>query len=180
MKSKIVLIGYRSTGKSTVAKLLSRRLRVPMIDTDEAIEERCGKSIARIFSEDGEPRFRDLEAEIVAELLEKPEPLIVSTGGGAPLREETRLVMKSRSVVFWLAASVETIARRMTGDETTESRRPSLTVAKSPVDEIASVLAAREPLYRETSTFIVDTENQSIQEVVDEIYKLSQADFVCS
>ena len=180
MKSKIALIGYRATGKSTVARLLSERLRVPSIDTDAAIEERSGKSIARIFSEDGEPRFRDLEAAVVAELLESPEPLIVSTGGGAPLREETRLVMKARSVVFWLTASVETIARRMTGDADTASRRPTLTDAKSPVEEIASVLSAREPLYLDAATFVVDTENKSVQEVVDEIYKLSQTEFACS
>lgn len=180
MTSKITLIGYRATGKTTVARRLSELMRVPTVDTDVAIEERAGKSIARIFSEDGEPRFRDLEAAVVAEYLIVPEPLIVSTGGGAPLREETRLVMKSRSVVFWLTASVETIARRMTRDETTASRRPSLTEAKSPIEEISSVLAAREPFYRAAATFVVDTENKSIQDVVDEVYKLSQSDFACS
>ena len=179
MLSKITLIGYRATGKSSVAKCLSELMDIPTIDTDAAIEERSGKTIARIFSEDGEPYFRDLEADVVAELLAAPESLIVATGGGAPMREETRRLMKSRSLVFWLTASVETIARRMTGDADTASRRPSLTESRSPVDEIATVLAAREPFYREAATFVVDTENKTVQEVCDEIYKLSRADFAC-
>ena len=177
MLSKITLIGYRATGKSSVAKRLSELMDIPTIDTDAAIEERSGKTIARIFSEDGEPYFRDLEADVVAELLAAPE--IVATGGGAPMREETRRLMKSRSLVFLFTASVETIARRMTGDADTASRRPSLTESRSPVDEIATVLAAREPFYREAATFVVDTENKTVQEVCDEICKLSRADFTC-
>ena len=176
MTTKITLIGYRATGKSTVAKRLSERLGVPTVDTDAEVEARAGKTIARIFAEDGEPVFRELEARVVAEFLESSEPLIVATGGGAPLREETRRAMKARSVVFWLTASVETIARRMTGDAETSSRRPSLTGSNSPVGEIASVLEAREPIYREAATYVVDTENKSVDAVVAEICALSEGE----
>lgn len=174
MTTKITLIGYRATGKSTVAKRLSERLGVPTVDTDAAIESRAGKTIAQIFAEDGEPSFRELEAQVVAEFLESSEPLIVATGGGAPLREETRSAMKARSVVFWLTASVDTIARRMAGDAETSSRRPSLTGSNSPVCEIASVLETREPIYREAATYVVDTENKSVEAVVDEICALME------
>lgn len=166
---KIALIGYRATGKSTVGALLSQRLGVAQIDTDSAIESRAQKTVAAIFKEDGEPAFRDLEAQIVAELLDSHDPLVIATGGGVPLRESTRKLMKERAVVVWLTASVETIARRMLGDAGTASRRPSLTGAASPVDEIERVLSFREPIYRDAATLIVDTEGKTVAEIVDEI-----------
>jgi shikimate kinase len=172
-RNKITLIGYRATGKSTVGKRLSERLNITYADADDVIEERACKTIAAIFSEDGEPSFRDLEARVVAELLSSPDPLVLATGGGAPMRESTRLVLKERSVVIWLTASVDTIAARMHGDARTASSRPTLTNAQSPVAEISAVLNQREPLYRAAATFEVDTEHRSIDEVVDEILRLA-------
>ena len=113
----VILIGYRATGKTTLAKLLAARLQCDWIDADVEIERRAGKSIAEIFAEDGEPAFRDLEADVIADLCRR-DRLILAAGGGAPLREETRENMRRNGTVVWLIAQPETILRRMTGDVT--------------------------------------------------------------
>ena len=168
-KTKIILIGYRATGKSTIASLIAERWGFDWNDADVAVEERAGKRISAIFRDEGEPYFRDLEASTLADILTAPGPLVVATGGGAPMREETRRVMRDRGVVVWLTASVETIARRMSGDATTSSRRPALTKAGSPIAEIERVLSVREPIYREASDFAVDTNDKTVDEIVEEI-----------
>lgn len=167
-KTKIVLIGYRATGKSTLARALAERWRFDWVDLDDLIEERAGRTIAEIFAKEGERYFRDLEEQAVVDVMTCPQPLVVATGGGAPLRESSRKLMKERGVVVWLTASVETIARRMHGDAATRSRRPSLT-GRSPVDEIERVLSVREPIYRDAATMILDTEGRTIDELVVEI-----------
>ncbi len=169
----VFLIGYRATGKSTVARLLAERLDCDWIDADDLVEERAGKSIAAIFAEDGEPAFRDLEAEIVAELCGRRR-LVVALGGGAVLREASRTAVRQAGTVAWLTADVETIARRLAADQSTASRRPSLTDA-GVVAEIQSVLTQREPIYRECATFEVDTEHKTPAEVVEAILATLQA-----
>jgi shikimate kinase len=165
----LTLIGYRATGKTTLARLLAERLGWDWIDADVEIEQRAGKSIARIFAEDGEPAFRDLEARVVAELL-KRDRLVLAAGGGAPMRPETRRAMREAGKVVWLTARPETIHARMSGDATTAGRRPSLT-DRSALDEIVHLLAKREPIYRETADLEVDTENQTPEELAAEILR---------
>ena len=169
MRTKIVLVGYRATGKSTLAARLAERWGFECVDTDDVVEARAGKRIADIFAQDGEPAFRDWEAAVVAELANDPRPMVLATGGGVPLREENRRILRERGVVVWLTATVETIARRMLGDASTAARRPALTDAKSPVAEIAKVLAAREPIYREAATLSVAVDGKTIDELVEEI-----------
>lgn len=170
----IILIGYRATGKSSVGELLARRLDLPVVDTDQLIEERAGKSIVRIFAEDGEPAFRDLEEAIVAELLRQNGGMILSTGGGVPLRESSRKRLKAGGIVFWLTASRETIYYRMNQDESNDSRRPRLTDL-TPLVEIETVLEKRNPLYLATARFVIPTDEKSTEEIADEIIdKFSQ------
>ncbi|HBT75515.1 MAG TPA: shikimate kinase [Planctomycetaceae bacterium] len=166
MKS-ISLIGYRCTGKTTVARLLAERLGLRAVDSDPLIERRCGKPIAAIFAEDGEATFRNLEERMVAELLDG-EPVVLSPGGGAILRESTRSRLRNASTVVWLTAEVEMIAARMNADATTAARRPSLT-GRSPTEEIRTVLESREPFYRETAHFTVATDGKTPGEIVEEI-----------
>ena len=163
----LVLIGYRATGKTTLARLLAQRLGWGWIDADVEIEQRAGKSIARIFAEQGEPAFRDLEAAVIAELCGRPR-LVLAAGGGAPLREESRRAMRNTGQVVWLTASPETIYARMTGDATTADRRPSLT-NRSPLEEIQQLLGRREPIYRESAHLIVDTEGKPPEQLAEEI-----------
>jgi shikimate kinase len=163
----LVLIGYRATGKTTLARHLAQRLGWEWIDADVEIELRAGKSIARIFAEQGEPAFRDLEAAVIADLCGRRQ-VVVAAGGGAPLREESRRAMRDCGSVVWLTAPPETILARMTGDATTADRRPSLT-NRPPLEEIIQLLSRREPIYRETAHLIVDTDGKPLEQLTDEI-----------
>ncbi len=163
----LVLIGYRATGKTSLARMLAGRLSWDWIDADVEIERRAGKSIARIFAEDGEPAFRDLEVEVTRDLLLR-DRLVLASGGGAPMRPETRRAMQATRRVVWLKASPDTIHRRMGGDATTADRRPNLT-RQGGLGEIVEVLARREPVYRETATIEIDTEGKGLDQIADEI-----------
>jgi shikimate kinase len=163
----LVLIGYRATGKTTLARGLAQRLGWEWVDADVEIEHRAGKSIARIFAENGEPAFRDLEAEVIADLCAR-QRLVIAAGGGAPLREESRRAMRKAGQVVWLTAAPETILARMTGDATTADRRPNLT-NRPPLEEITQLLGRREPIYRESAHLIVDTEDKSPEQLTVEI-----------
>ena len=165
----LTLIGYRATGKTTLARLLARRLGWEWIDADVEIERRAGKSIARIFAEDGEPAFRDREAQVIADLCRR-DKLVLAAGGGAPLREENRAAMRAAGQVVWLTARPETILQRMNADATTAARRPNLTDRK-PLEEIVHLLARREPIYRQTADLVVDTENHPPEELAEEILR---------
>jgi len=163
----LVLIGYRATGKTTIARLLAQRLGWEWIDADVEIERRTGKSIARIFAEDGEPAFRDLEAEVIADLCRR-ERLVLAAGGGAPLRPESREAMRASGKVVWLKALPETIRARMSGDASTGARRPNLT-QQGGLGEIIELLGRREPVYRQSAHLEVDTEGKSPEAVAAEI-----------
>ncbi len=163
----IILIGYRATGKTTLARLLAEKLGWEWIDADVVIEQRAGKSIARIFAENGEKAFRDLEAEVTAELCRR-DHLVLAAGGGAPMREETRRRMRESGHVVWLTASPETIHARMSGDATTATRRPSLT-QKGALEEIVHLLGQRTPVYQETAHLVVDTEGKTPEQIACEI-----------
>ncbi|MEZ6123472.1 MAG: shikimate kinase AroL [Planctomycetaceae bacterium] len=161
----VTLIGYRGCGKSSVGPLLADRLGCRCADSDLLIEQRAGKSIARIFAEDGEPAFRSLESEVLNDLLTQPS-LVIAAGGGAILSEANRQRMRQAGPVVWLKASPATLAARITGDVTSAARRPSLT-GKSIADEVAEVLTFREPLYAGAASLIIDAENQTPQQIVE-------------
>jgi shikimate kinase len=165
----LVLIGYRATGKTTLARLLAERLGWDWTDADVEIERRAGKSIARIFAEDGEPAFRDLEAEVIADLCRRSR-LVLAAGGGAPMRRESRQAMRAAGKVVWLRARPETIHARMSGDATTSARRPDLT-DKGGLEEIVELLARREPVYRQTAHLEIDTGAKSPDALAAEILR---------
>lgn len=166
----VFLIGYRGTGKTTVARGLAERLGFDWVDADDEVEHRAGKTIAAIFEEDGEAAFRDLEAEVVTALSHRRQT-VVALGGGAILRDANRSAIFSSGIVVWLTATADTIAERLAADESTPSRRPNLAPGGGR-REIETVLAAREPIYRECATFEVDTDGMTSSEVVDTIVKL--------
>ena len=162
----IFLIGYRGTGKTTVARLVAEQLDWQAIDADHEIELRAGKSVAAIFAEDGEAVFRDLEAQVVADLGRRTK-IVVAPGGGAVLRPETRDAMRAAGPIVWLTAGIDTITQRLAADAASGSRRPNLTAGGRA--EIEALLAERTPIYRACATFVVDTEGKTPAEVADEI-----------
>lgn len=166
-RSPRILIGYRGTGKTTVARILASRLGVRAVDSDPEIERQLGKTIAEIFEQDGEAAFRDHEARIIRELLEKAEgPLVLATGGGAILRPETRRLLNESGQVAWLTASPETILQRIREDAASKTTRPGLTSLPM-FEEIVSLLEKRAPLYRETAHRIVETDHRTPEEIVE-------------
>lgn len=159
----LALIGYRGTGKSHVARLLAHQLKWPLVDADIYVEKQAGKSIAQIFAEAGESGFRDLETKALIELTQQSGQ-ILSLGGGVILREENRKQIADRCYTVWLTASPEEIARRLSGDASTQARRPSLT-GKSTLEEIEEVLTTRIPLYQQCADLTIDTQSKSPPEV---------------
>lgn len=163
----LTLIGYRGSGKTSVAAGLAQKLGLPAVDSDLLVQQRAGCSIKEIFERQGETAFRNLEAEVIADILSGPGA-ILSAGGGAILRDNTRERMRSAGPVVWLTATPEELGRRIAADQVSAAQRPSLTNAGL-LQEIESVLHTRIPLYEEASTLQIETERKSPDEIADEI-----------
>jgi shikimate kinase len=163
----IVLIGYRGTGKSTVGRLLAARLGRELVSTDAEIVKRAQRTIPEIVAQEGWEYFRDLESDICRELASRDQ-LVIDTGGGAILRAQNVEALKKTGTVFWLTASVETIAKRIDGD----NQRPSLTGTKSFVDEIQDVLRERTPKYQSAADHVIMTDDRSINQLVETLLTL--------
>jgi len=146
-RRRVTLVGYRGCGKSTVAAVLATRLGMPWVDADAVLEERVGRSITDLVRDRGEPAFRDVETEVLANLL-AGEPCILATGGGVVLRPRNRdLLLRGGRPVIWLHAPADVVRARLARDPATAARRPAL-AGTDPLAEVDAALAAREPLYR--------------------------------
>jgi shikimate kinase len=170
----IVLIGYRGSGKTTIGRLLSQKLACPFADSDQQIVTTANKTIKEIFEQDGEEKFRDLETAVILKLANLKD-YVLSLGGGALLREENRrAILAGKHTIIYLRADPVELHRRIHSDTATAAHRPSLTKLGGGIDEIRSVLAAREPIYRQVMTVEVDVTDASPDQVVKEILKLIQ------
>jgi shikimate kinase len=156
---RVILIGYRGTGKTTVGRLLAAELGWGFADADDRVEEVAGVPILGIFAAEGEAGFRDREAAALRELCARPHH-VVATGGGAILRSGNRELFRASGFVAWLTASPETVWGRLRADPATAARRPNLTSAGG-IEEVRALIAAREPLYRKTADFTFDTDSAS-------------------
>jgi shikimate kinase len=163
----LFLIGYRGSGKTSVAAALAKVLGWPWLDADAELERRAGRSIRQIFAEGGEQAFRDLESTVVAEIA-RGEQQIIALGGGAILREQNRQAVQNRGKVVWLQASPETLLVRIHADQTTAERRPNLT-GQGGLAEIRELLAARTPLYAACADLTIDAERLPPEEIAREI-----------
>jgi shikimate kinase len=158
----LVFIGYRGTGKSSVAQEMGNRLSWPVISTDELICRRAGQTIPEIVALSGWDTFRARESLVVNEAAGGDQQ-IIDTGGGVILREENVQALKRNGALIWLKASVETIRKRISGDD----ERPSLTGSKTTIDEVEEVLRVRNPLYQKAADFQLYTDSQSISSLCD-------------
>jgi shikimate kinase len=160
----VALIGMPGAGKSSVGRQLARRLQVSFSDSDHVIEQRLGCSIRSFFEREGEARFRDVEAETVAELAADPSVGVLSTGGGTVLREANRQCLHTRCRVVYLHSTPDELLRRVRHD----LNRPLLQV-QDPQTRLRELYAARDPLYRETAHFVIETGRPSIPALVNMI-----------
>ena len=163
----LFLIGYRGSGKTTVAAALAELLGWPWIDADTELERRVGKTIKQIFADQGELAFRDLESTILGDLV-AGEQQIVALGGGVVLREQNRRALASRGQIVWLRASPEVLFARINDDATTAERRPNLT-GQGGLAEIRNLLAERTPLYSACADLTIDAENRSPADIARQI-----------
>jgi shikimate kinase len=161
---RITLIGYRGTGKSSVAAALAARLGCPWLDADVVLEEQVGCSIADLVRERGEPVFRAEETRLLESLLDEC-PGVLATGGGVVLADRNRALLRARGrPVVWLTAPAAVIRARLAADPTTSSRRPALH-GGDPLDEVAAALETREPFYRQCADAVFDTASGAVDDI---------------
>lgn len=165
--TRLLLLGYRGTGKTTVARLLAQRLDAQWVDTDAEVAKAAGRSIATLFAEEGEQVFRDRETEVLRSLLSAPYR-IFACGGGVVLREENRKLLAEAGTTILLQARPETIFTRLATDPNSKTQRPDLTRGGG-LQEIVEVLANRQEFYQQCADIVVDTERKTAERVADEI-----------
>lgn len=169
MPDRIVLTGFRATGKTSVGVKLADEIGFDCIDMDAALSDEMGSTIKEFVEQNGWPAFRQKEKELLARLAEK-KGLVIATGGGAVLHKEEWNALRENSMVIWLQADAETIRQRLRQDVVTDAQRPSLTGAQSDA-EVETLLQQREPLYREGSDMNIDTTILTPEEIVTAIVR---------
>jgi len=158
---KVVLIGYRGAGKTTVGKMVARRLSLPFLDTDALVEERAGMPVPAIFASAGEAAFRSREKEVIAGLADVRG--VIATGGGAVLDPENVRVLRRGGTVVLLEADLEEVLTRTAGSD-----RPSLT-GLPPEEEVRALLQMRRPFYLAAADICIRTGGRGPDVVADEV-----------
>jgi shikimate kinase len=159
----ISLVAMPGAGKSTAGRHLAHALNLPFFDADHELERIIGMSIRSYFELEGEAAFREREQQVIADLVDG-EAKVLATGGGAVLREANRKTLKAGSTVVYLRASPEELFRRLRHD----THRPLLQVA-DPLRKLRDLFQERDPLYRETAHFIIETGRPSVSTMVNMI-----------
>lgn len=165
----VVLIGYRATGKSTVGKILSTKLKIAFCDTDLLLEKKMAMPIRDIVALHGWDYFRIKEKETIKTLTKK-KSAIIATGGGVVLDQENVNLLKQTGVIIWLNAPVRDIIDRLNKDAQSKAIRPQFTTGNI-AEETAEVMKQRLPLYEGAADYIVDTRGKKAVQVAEEIYQ---------
>jgi len=165
-KNNIVLIGFMGSGKTTVGIRLSYRFRRVVEDTDKLIEKKEGRSVSQIFQTEGEGYFRELETAVLKTLCASCKDQILSVGGGTPVGEVNRPLLKELGTVVYLRVQPETVWERLKTDTT----RPLLQ-GENPKEKIKKLLAEREEAYEACADRIIDTDALNADQIVDLIEK---------
>lgn len=158
----LALIGFMGTGKTSVGKIVADLLHFEFLDTDEMIHQRTGRTIADIFAKDGEPAFRQMERQVVADISARKKT-VISTGGGLPTNPENLALLKSHALVVCLWSSPEKIWERVGH----QSHRPLLH-DPDPQKKIRDLLAIREPFYKQADV-LINTDIRALREVAQQV-----------
>jgi shikimate kinase len=159
---KIALVGMPGGGKSTVGRQLAKQLRASFVDSDSEIEKRLGEAIRPFFEREGEDAFRVVEAEVIADVLDRQGELVLATGGGAVLREANRACLHEAATVLYLRSTPEDLFRRLRHDK----QRPLLQV-RDPLKKLRELFALRDPLYRACAHYVLETGRPSVHGLVN-------------
>jgi shikimate kinase len=160
----VALVGMPGGGKSTVGRHLARQLHMPFVDSDAEIEHRIGMPIRAFFDQHGESAFRDVEQDVIAELTVTGKQGVLATGGGAVLREANRIALRDGCTTIYLRSTPEELFRRLRHD----TQRPLLQVA-DPLRRLRELFNERDPLYRSTAHYVVETGRPSVPTLVNMI-----------
>ena len=164
--SHIVLVGMMGAGKSSVGRALARKLGRELLDSDEMIEARTGRTVREIWAADGEPAFRELETEVLSEAVAASEPSIIAAAGGVVLSEDNRAVLKGAGAhVVWLLADVELLLERVKAG----MHRPLLD--EDTEGTLRKMYEQRCDLYQEVADAIVSVDNRSINDVAGAVLR---------
>lgn len=161
--NNIVLIGFMGSGKTTLGQWMSQMVHMDFIDTDEYIEKKTGKKISDIFANEGEEYFRSLETQALSDLMGRRET-VISVGGGLPVRECNRKLMRKLGVVVYLRADKDTLIERLQGDTT----RPLL-AGDNLGHKIDMLMEARKDIYLDAADVVIDTDGRSLEEIYNEL-----------
>lgn len=165
--SNVILIGYMGSGKSTVGRRLSYRLRMPYVDTDNLIETKEKMTISDIFAAQGEEAFRQMETDCIKSIFDYKQDYVIAVGGGLPMREENREIMKKLGTIIYLRAKPDTIYERLKND----TKRPLLQ-GEDPQGKISMMIEHRGPVYEAASDYIIDVDGKSFEEIINEIEEI--------
>ncbi len=171
-KTNIAFIGFMGSGKTTISKLLSKKTGLLCVDIDRMIMEKTEMNIHAIFNQFGEEYFRDLEQEILKQVL-RVDGQIISCGGGIIMREENRNLLKKRAINCWLYNSAETTMKRVK-----ESERPLLK-SKNPLETAKHLMEIRLSLYQDVADIKLVTDEISIEEITEIFYDFTHKTLFC-
>lgn len=157
----LVLIGYMGCGKSTIGTKSARAFAFEFCDTDGMIEENEDCTIAELFEQKGETYFRACETALLKELIRRPKGMVIATGGGLPMKEENRPLLKKLGTVVYIKCSIETLVSRLAGD----TKRPLLAEGELE-DKVRTMLKLREPVYESVADVVLETDGKSFYETI--------------
>lgn len=166
LAGSVFLVGMMGAGKTSVGRVLAKRLDKVFYDSDHVIEERTGVKIPVIFEIEGEAGFRNRESAVIDELTALPE-IVLATGGGAVLSDSNRARLRSRGTVVYLRATVKDLLNRTRHDR----NRPLLQTA-DPRARLTELYEQRDPLYQETAHVIIETGSQSLTSLVNRLHQM--------
>ncbi|MCR5650430.1 MAG: shikimate kinase [Lachnospiraceae bacterium] len=166
----LILEGFMGCGKSRIASELGRSIKLEVIDTDDVIERKQGRTIAKIFEESGEEAFRDMETAVLRELSDRQEGAVISLGGGMPVKSENRKLLKELGTVIYLKADSNVLIRRL---QRGVEKRPMLS-GHDLKERVEQLLSEREAFYEDAADIVIEIGEDDPEKIVKRIMEKAE------